>query len=216
MAFKLMLLNSMKNLLQLSMYKKLSGSRGLYYLLWILIPIVQAKLKLCSEPVDEIQLCKYQNEYRANDPPNPKPAILTPILTIQNVLDVDHDKKSITLYFTIELHWKESRLNVSIPEGISFKSKGGWYKIVNENKDHVWTPKLTFQDIIESKELTDWGKGGTKFNLWFASKKQKMTFSKTMKVTLTCDFHFENYVGIVQECKIITCLLDYHDNISAI
>ena len=179
------------------MYKKLSGSRDLYYLFWILIPIAQAKLKLCSDPVDEIQLCKYQNEYRANDPPNPKPVILTPILTIQNVLNIDHDKKSITLYFTIELHWKESRLNVSIPEGITFKSKSGWYKIVNENKDHVWAPELTFQDIIESKELTDWGKGGTKFNLWFASKIQKMTFSKSMKITLTCDFHFENYVGIV-------------------
>ena len=193
----------MKNLLQLSMYKKLSGSRGLYYLLWILIPIVQAKLKLCSEPVDEIQLCKYQNEYRANDPPNPKPVILTPILTIQNVLNIDHDKKSITLYFTIELHWKESRLNVSTPEGITLKSKSGWYKIVNENKDHVWVPELIFKDIFESKELTDWGKGGIKFDLVFQSKKHKMRFSKAMKITLKCDFHFENYVGtdisIVQE-----------------
>ena len=68
------------------MYKKLSGTRYSYYFLWILIPIVQANLKLCSEPVDEIQLCKYQNEYRANDPPriesyaDPKPLIVTPIL----------------------------------------------------------------------------------------------------------------------------------------
>ena len=199
----------MKNLLQLRMYKKLFGSRDFYYLLWILIPIVQANLKLCSEPVDEIQLCKYKNEYRANDPPrieslsNPKPAILTPILTLQNVLNVDHNKKSITLYLTIELHWKESRLNVSTPEGITLKSKSGWYKIVNENKDHVWVPELIFKDIFESKELTDWGKGGIKFDLVFQSKKHKMRFSKAMKITLKCDFHFENYVGtdisIVQE-----------------
>ena len=106
------------------MYKKLSATRGLYYLLLILIPIVQANLKLCSEPVDEIQLCKYKNEYRANDPPriesyaDPKPLIVTPILILQNVLDVDHDKKSMTIYFTIEMHWNESRIGVSTPDGL--------------------------------------------------------------------------------------------------
>ena len=184
------------------MYKKLSATRDLYYLFWILIPIVQANLKLCSEPVDEIQLCKHQNEYRANDPPriesyaDPKPLIVTPILTLQNVLDVNHDKKTMTIYFAIELHWKESRLNVSTPEGITLQSKSGWFKILNENKDYVWVPELKFQDIFESEELTDWGKGGTKFEIVFQSKRDKMRFSKTMKITLTCDFHFENYVGI--------------------
>ena len=105
------------------MYKKLARTRDLFFL-WLIIPIVQANLKLCSEPVDEIQLCKHQDEYRANDPPrilsytDPKPAILTPILNLQNVLYVDHDKKSMTLYFTIEMHWNESRIGVSTPEGI--------------------------------------------------------------------------------------------------
>ena len=67
----------------------------------------------------------------------------------------------------------------------------------------VWVPELIFKDIFESKELTDWGKGGIKFDLVFQSKKHKMRFSKAMKITLKCDFHFENYVGtdisIVQE-----------------
>ena len=106
-------------------YKNFNLTKALCFLGIIIPAIVEAKLKLCSEPVNEIQLCKHKNEYRANEPnrilsyTDPKPAILTPILNMQNVVDVDHDKKSMTLYFTIEMNWNESRIDVSTPEGIT-------------------------------------------------------------------------------------------------
>ena len=84
----------------------------------------------------------------------------------------------------------------------------------------MWAPQITFGNIFQSQLITSWGKGGQKFNFWFESNTQKMTFSKSMKITLTCDFHFENYVGIdisiVQKCKLIAEVLYYYDNISAI
>ena len=75
----------------------------------------------------------------------------------------------------------------------------------------MWAPQITFGNIFQSQLITSWGKGGQKFNFWFESNTQKMTFSKSMKITLTCDFHFENYVGIdisiVQKCKLIAYLI---------
>ena len=59
----------------------------------------------------------------------------------------------------------------------------------------MWAPQITFGNIFQSQLITSWGKGGQKFNFWFESNTQKMTFSKSMKITLTCDFHFENYVS---------------------
>ena len=107
-------------------YKNFNSMKALCFLGIIIPAIVEAKLKLCSEPVNEIQLCKQKIGYRANVPPRitsltdiwGKPVILTPILNLQNVLDVDHDKKSMTIYFTIEMHWNESRIGVSTPDGL--------------------------------------------------------------------------------------------------
>ena len=96
----------------------------LYYLFIFchIIIITKAELKFCSESVKRIQLCKMKDNYRVNGPPksfSTNPTILTPILNLQNILDVDHDKKYMTIYFTIETHWNNPDIGVSTPEGIS-------------------------------------------------------------------------------------------------
>ena len=93
--------------------------------LWNTIIIVNAELKLCSEPVNKIQLCKRMDNYIANKPPRKlnytdTPAILTPIIYLENVLEIDHDKKSITIYVTIDMEWVDSEIGVSYPEGIEY------------------------------------------------------------------------------------------------
>ena len=78
---------------------------------------------------------------------------------------------------------------------IFFRLPGtGWYNIMNEDINQVWAPEIIFRNVIESEILTNWGKGQMKFAFWFQSSTGKLTFSKTMKITFTCDFHFENYV----------------------
>ena len=85
----------------------------------------EEELKLCSEPVSKIQLCKKKDDYVANAPPrilsftDPQPLTLTPILNLHNVLEIDHDEKSITLYFTIDMEWIDSEIGVSSPKGVS-------------------------------------------------------------------------------------------------
>ena len=95
-------------------------------ILFIFVKIhAEEELKLCSEPVSKIQLCKKKDDYVANAPPrilsftDPKPLTLTPILNLHNVLEIDHDEKSITLYFTIDMEWIDSEIGVSTPEGVS-------------------------------------------------------------------------------------------------
>ena len=93
--------------------------------LWNTITIVNAELKLCSVPVNKTQLCKRMDNYIANKPPRKlnytdTPAILTPIIYLENVLEIDHDKKSITIYVTIDMEWVDSEIGVSYPEGIEY------------------------------------------------------------------------------------------------
>ena len=61
-------------------------------------------MKFCFEPVKKIQLCKKGGDYRANAPPkqfkslgDPDPTILTPILHLQNIPQVNDDKKKYML-----------------------------------------------------------------------------------------------------------------------
>ena len=93
-------------------------------LLWDTIKIVNAELKLCSEPVDKTQLCKRMENYVANMPPwnetSDNPAILTPIIYLEDILEIDHDKKSITIYVTIDMEWIDSEIGVSYPEGFEY------------------------------------------------------------------------------------------------
>ena len=94
------------------------------FFLWITITTVNAELKLCSEPVNKTQLCKRMDSYVANMPPwnenSDTPAILTPILYLENILEIDHDKKSITIYVTIDMEWVDSEIGVSYPEGFEY------------------------------------------------------------------------------------------------
>ena len=62
--------------------------------------------------------------YVANMPPwnetSDTPAILTPIIYLENILEIDHDKKSITIYVTIDMEWVDSEIGVSYPEGFEY------------------------------------------------------------------------------------------------
>ena len=93
-------------------------------LLWNTIVFANAELKLCSEPVDKTQLCKRMENYVANMPPwnetSDTPAILTPIIYLEDILEIDHDKKSITIYVTIDMEWIDSEIGVSYPEGFEY------------------------------------------------------------------------------------------------
>ena len=79
--------------------------------------MVSASLILCTEEVLVTQLCKKQDNYDPSMPSKPYPANVTAVLDLKSVLDVDADKKTITVYVYLILVWTNFELDVKYPPG---------------------------------------------------------------------------------------------------
>ena len=60
-------------------------------------------------------LCKLNNEHCSACPPKPWPAKITPIVNIKDILDLDKDKKSLTVFTEINLIWDDPAISVKTP-----------------------------------------------------------------------------------------------------
>lgn len=99
------------------------GGHFKWFLLFLLF-VVKVKgdsLILCSDNnVESMQLCKKSNSYRSNVGPE-QPTFYDLIIDLKNILEVDHDKNTMTAYVYIITQWNDSRLNFAYPNGTSEK-----------------------------------------------------------------------------------------------
>ena len=87
------------------------------FLLFSIFAVITANLELCSKPTNVTKLCKLKIDYQTNKPPRPWPCIITPYIDLKNVMDVDHDKKSMTLYVNLITSWYDKALSLHGPAG---------------------------------------------------------------------------------------------------
>ena len=94
-----------------------------YFLLVLLVLLLNLKvfiksdLILCSEKVSRVQICKKEANYRPNITPHPRLCVIKPVVDIKDILDINVDKKTITVYLYIILQWIDNSLSYAIPEG---------------------------------------------------------------------------------------------------
>jgi hypothetical protein len=70
-------------------------------------------LKMCNETKnEEIQICKTSLSYVNNLPPEPLPTLLRPTIHINDVIDVDVTKKTMTVFCDLYLAWNDSYLSI--------------------------------------------------------------------------------------------------------
>ena len=81
------------------------------------LPLVFAGLILCTEEVLVTQLCKKEENYDPSMPPRPHPANVTAVLDLKSVLDVDADKKTVTVYVYLIMIWTNFEIDVNYPPG---------------------------------------------------------------------------------------------------
>ena len=89
-----------------------------------MIEVKGDSLILCSpnENVERTQLCKKSNYYRSNVGPE-EPTYYDLIIDLKNIIEVDHNKNTMTAYVYIITQWNDSRLNISYPNGGTFEKK---------------------------------------------------------------------------------------------
>ena len=79
-----------------------------------LISLCNAKVLPCKDSV-ESKLCLMVDkveDYVTTKSPEPIPTFINITLTINDIIDVDEDKKTITLIMKIILEWFDFKLNV--------------------------------------------------------------------------------------------------------
>ena len=80
---------------------------------------INGDLKLCSEKVSISQLCKTEPDYQPNRPSGPYPLIINSYLDFRSVLDIDADKKTMTMNIFMIMEWIEPKMLLNVPDGIT-------------------------------------------------------------------------------------------------
>ena len=70
---------------------------------------------LCSAEVNKPKLCKHDRNMVANVPPDPLPVNVTPVLDLKNILRVDTERETVTVFMRIVLQWKDMGISVNTP-----------------------------------------------------------------------------------------------------
>ena len=76
--------------------------------------VVNGELKLCTQTKvsSTNQLCKKMESKRPNWPPEPRPVLITPIVNIKDILDIDPNMKTLTVFIELILLWKDFEISV--------------------------------------------------------------------------------------------------------
>ena len=72
-------------------------------------------LQSCSEEPSKPNFCQKVEHYRPQDPPPPLRTITT-ILDIQDILEVNAEKKSMTISVNLVLKWMDPRVSYHGPQ----------------------------------------------------------------------------------------------------
>ena len=89
------------------------------YCKWFLLMIVYydlvngKDLDFCNVNPNITKLCKKFADYRANLTPRPWPTIIIPTVDLKSVIDVDENKKTMTVYLFLVTCWFDHEISVS-------------------------------------------------------------------------------------------------------
>jgi hypothetical protein len=70
------------------------------------------ELKSCTEANEEITVCKTGLMYQNNVPPEPFPALLNSKVAITDIVDVNTESNTMTIFADIILVWNDSAISL--------------------------------------------------------------------------------------------------------
>ena len=85
--------------------------------IFVFTPKISCVLHSCSESVPITQLCNRFENYRANTAPKPWPVIVNPILDFKNILEIESDEKTMTVYINFIMNWIDQEIYVNPADG---------------------------------------------------------------------------------------------------
>ena len=162
-----------------------------FRILWILSLSPISALKRCNENLTTGQFCKVNEEY-----PN-FPFVIQPTIDILDIIDINDDQKSITLYFQLLLAYNDT---TSILVEDPNKLLDGWYEIDQDVHQEIAGKQLSlnFINALSINKASIYGEDRFEY-FWHAEPHYK-EYAELIQETLTCDFKFNKFPFDEHEC----------------
>ena len=138
----------------------------------------------CDQEITKTQFCKLGEVY-------PAPYhIIQPIINIFDVSEINEDKKTISVYFRLNLRWNDTHSKLKLANFDEFL-ENGWYDITGEKNTNGL---LTTANFINSQSSEH------SFNIFWHQEPHLKHFSENVKETFYCDLDFQLYPFDKHEC----------------
>ena len=89
---------------------------NLISLLTLLIHI-EGKLLECQENSNKTTICTKNVDYKSDRVPRPIPRDITSIIDVKDIIGINENEKTMTIYLHLIMEWKDPQLDVIGPEG---------------------------------------------------------------------------------------------------
>ena len=148
-------------------------------------------LKRCNENLTAGQFCKVNEEY-----PN-FPFVIQPTIDILDIIDINDNQKTITLYFQLLLAYNDTgSILVEDPN----KLFDGWYEIDKDVHQEMAGKQLSlnFINALSINKASIYGEH--RFEYFWHAEPHFKEYAELIQETLTCDFQFHKFPFDEHEC----------------
>ena len=90
--------------------------------LTLFIPTEGTLLK-CPEDSNKTIICTRNEDYKSDRVPRPIPRIITSIVDVKDIIGINDNEKTMTIYLHLIMEWEDPQLDVTGPEGNRYVSK---------------------------------------------------------------------------------------------
>ena len=88
--------------------------------IWDLFILIEGKLLKCSANVSQTIICTENEDHMSDRVPRPIPRNIASIVDVKDIIGINEDEKTMTVYLHLIMEWQDPQLDVRGPKGIKY------------------------------------------------------------------------------------------------
>ena len=101
----------------LATFVRVKMKNNIPLVLWALFSQIEGKLFNCAENSNETIICTRNADYKSDRVPRPIPRNISSIIDVKDIIGINENEKTMTIYLHLIMEWEDPQLDVKGPEG---------------------------------------------------------------------------------------------------
>ena len=101
--------------------------------LWNLFILIGGKLLKCPEKTNQTIICTENEDYMSDRVPRPIPRKITSIIDVKDIIGINEDEKTMTVYLHLIMEWQDPQLDARGPKGKKYVIRGSIHTFTEIN-----------------------------------------------------------------------------------